>query len=117
MAAMDEFPVSQMNLADFQETCTVLLQQLNVNTEVTSVSDIVRILTPDSSPRRFFVCNQRCWWIEDEFFHKIVQPTDYNTIKDLKHELDRNLRKQIANSQFNLWIALGKLTDVVHSSM
>ena len=118
---MDEFPVSLMNLEDFQETCTVFLQELKVNTGVTYVSDTVRILTPHSSPRQFFVCTRDRWWIEtqsgSQSYIQTVQPTNYITMKDLKRALDLNFRKQIANSQFNLWMALDKLSDVVHSRL
>jgi hypothetical protein len=81
----------------------------------------VRIDIPNTNPQQVFACNRGFWWIERlgpyGNYYTNGSSNQYNTVGDLRRALDLNFRKEIANSQFNLWLALDKFADVVHSRL
>ena len=126
---MNDIPVSQMTLPEFQQTCRQLLQDLNVILPIRDEDEDCIIDFPDTEPLQLFVCNRTSWHIEkagegDDFyiFTTINGPNNYEYVEELSRALDRAFNKQIAMLQFNpseaqLWMAIDKLIDVVHSRM
>ena len=129
MAAMNNIPVSQMTLPEFQQTCRQLLQDLHVNLPIRDEDEDCIINFPDTEPLQLFVCNRTSWHIEkagegDDFdiFTTINGPNNYIYIEELRRALDRTFKKLILMSQFNisdiqLWMAIDKLSGVVHSHL
>ena len=126
----DNIPVSEMTVPQFYATCTRLLQQLKIN-----VSTIVQeneeciIEIPETDPMELFVCDRMSWQIQKsgkgddiDKYETVTGPTDYNSVKELRRALDRTFNKLISMSQFNtsdiqLWMAIDKLTNAVHSHL
>jgi hypothetical protein len=126
----NNIPVSEMTVPQFYATCTRLLQQLSIDVStIIQVDEKCMIEIPDTNPTELFVCDRTCWLIEKAeegeesyIFDTINGPNDYKSVAELRRALDKTFNKLISMSKFNtsdiqLWMAIDKLTNAVHSHL
>ena len=116
--------MDHLTIHQFERFCDNLLTERKINTKVTHDKGNVRIEIPGTNPKQVFVCNTKYWHIEtfEKFvgYRITVHSTEYSSKLELESAIDNYFKKSVAMSQFNptdaqLWMALDKLTDVVHS--
>jgi hypothetical protein len=122
---MNQNMTQSMTLGDFFDLCHQILRELNVeNPNFHHFQMMFRVAI--SNTNQVFVCDRYCWWIETYTSwgasSESKSRTDYTTIEELKNAFrsyfgSATQQSKFGTSEAQLWIAIDKLTDVVHSRL
>ena len=123
------FPLNiKMSSDQVSNLCRETLRSWNVTARFVSnpIGTNTMIYIPSTTPQQIFVCNPTYWWIEIQTDHagnyRRDDPIEYNSKEQLVEALHQYFgsvipERQFTSSEAQLWMAIDKLADVVHSRL